>query len=120
MRDEVMPVLGISSLAVDLSFKEKNEQRDSNNLLNFCEQAEQTESVVCGLLSKVSLSWRHNEDELESFTETLLKYACHLFDFKIHAFCPYPEKWAVVKEKLFGAEIVCKLRPFPISLQLQR
>lgn len=47
VRDEVMPVLGISSLAVDLSFKEKNEQRDSNNLLNFCEQAEQTESAVC-------------------------------------------------------------------------
>lgn len=47
VRDEVMPVLGISSLAVDLSFKEKNEQRDSNNLLNFCKQAEQTESAVC-------------------------------------------------------------------------
>lgn len=37
---------------------------------------------VCGLLFKVSLSCRYNEDELENFNKTLLKYACQLLQFQ--------------------------------------
>ena len=47
---------------------------------------------VCGLTFKVSPSWRHNEEELESFTKALLKYACHLFNFKDPCFLSLPRK----------------------------
>ena len=37
---------------------------------------------------------------------------------KIRAFCLYPEKSPVVKEKLFGAKIFSKLRQFQLSLKM--
>lgn len=71
MINRLMPLLESSSWEMDLYIKKNF---DSKTSLNFSEHNMQ----VCGLLFKVSLSCRHNEYELESFTKTLLRYACHL------------------------------------------
>lgn len=94
----------------DLSLKGKKQQQQLDSQSKMKVQ-------ICGLIFKVSLSWRHNEEELESFTKALLNMHVISSVSKIHAFCPYPEKLAIVKEKLFGAEIFSKLRHFQISLK---
>ena len=56
---------------------------------------------VCELLFKVSMSHRHNEDELKDSYQNTIKVCTSCSSIsKIHAFCPYPlKKMAIVKEK---------------------